>query len=92
MIWELKTHNDHNYYNAYIFKFNPQASKISNLIKRQIQILAHLEKNHKDQTARRGLRLTESKIDRLIRYYKKTNKLSKDWKYDKTKAKLLVGN
>jgi len=65
---------------------------LSFLIKRQIQILAHLEKNHKDQTARRGLRLTESKIDRLIRYYKKNNRLPKDWKYDKTKAKLLVGN
>ncbi len=62
------------------------------LIKRQIEILKHLEGNHKDQTAKRGLRLTESKINRLIRYYKKSGKLSKDWKYDKNKAKLLVGS
>jgi small subunit ribosomal protein S15 len=65
---------------------------ISSLIKRQIEILKHLEDNHKDQTARRGLRLTESKINRLIKYYKKKGKLSNDWKYDKSKAKLLVGS
>lgn len=65
---------------------------LSSLIKRQIEILKHLETNHKDQTARRGLRLTESKINRLIKYYKKNKTLPEDWKYDKTKAKLLVGN
>ena len=36
-------------------------------------------------------RLTESKINRLVKYYKKTGKLSKTWVYDKDKAKLLVG-
>tara|TARA_Y100000310_G_scaffold339544_1_gene432543 strand:- start:1369 stop:1827 length:459 start_codon:yes stop_codon:yes gene_type:complete len=65
---------------------------LSSLIKRQIEILKHLENNHKDQTSKRGLGLTESKINRLVRYYKKNGKLSKDWKYDKNKAKLLVSN
>ena len=65
---------------------------LTSLIKRQIEILKHLENNHKDQTAKRGLRLTESKINRLIKYYKKKGKLSNDWKYDKSKAKLLVGS
>jgi len=62
------------------------------LIKKQIQILKHFEKNKQDQTAKRGLQLTESKINRLIKYYKKTKKLAKDWKYDKSKARLLVGS
>jgi len=62
------------------------------LIKKQIQIIKHFEKNKQDQTAKRGLQLTESKINRLIKYYKKTKKLAKDWKYDKSKARLLVGS
>jgi small subunit ribosomal protein S15 len=62
-----------------------------NLIKRQIQIIKHFEKNKQDKTAKRGLQLTESKINRLIKYYKKSGKLSRSWKYDKSKAKLLVG-
>ena len=65
---------------------------LSCLIKRQIEILKHLESNHKDQTAKRGLRLTESKVNRLVKYYKKSGRLSKEWKYDKNKAKLLVGS
>ena len=41
-------------------------------------------------TAKRGFQLTESKINRLVKYYKKTNKMPKDWKFDRAKAKLLV--
>ncbi|MBT4334813.1 30S ribosomal protein S15 [archaeon] len=63
---------------------------VSSLIKREIVILEHIEKNKQDQTARRGLILTDSKIKALVRYYKKTGRLAKDWKYDKKKAKLLV--
>lgn len=63
---------------------------LSFLIKRQIQLTKHLEANHKDYTAKRGLQLTESKIKRLVKYYKKTKVLPKDWMFDRTKAKLLV--
>jgi small subunit ribosomal protein S15 len=62
------------------------------LIKRQIDILKHFESNKQDKTAKRGLQLTESKINRLIRYYKKSKRLPADWKYDKNKARLLVEN
>lgn len=61
-----------------------------NLIKKDIAIMKHRETNKKDMTSKRGLILTESKIHRLVKYYKKTGKLSKDWKYDRAKAKLLV--
>lgn len=60
------------------------------LIKRGIAINKHLEGNKKDETARRGLILTESKIRRLVKYYKKTGKLSSDWKYDPKRASMFI--
>ncbi len=60
------------------------------LIKREIDIMKHIETNKKDMTAKRGLQLTDSKIRRLVKYYKRTGKLSKDWAYDKKNAKLLL--
>lgn len=61
------------------------------LIKRSVFIRKHLEKNKHDEPAKRGLTLTESKIKRLIKYYKKSKKLAADWKYDAKQAELLVG-
>jgi len=61
-----------------------------NLIRKSVFIRKHLENNHKDQTAKRGLILTESKIRRLAKYHIKANKLPANWKYDPEKIKLLV--
>jgi len=60
------------------------------LIKRSISIKKHLEENHKDKVAKRGLQLTESKIRRLVKYYKKTKKLPVDWKYEPAKIRLFI--
>jgi small subunit ribosomal protein S15 len=60
------------------------------LIKKSILIRKHLEQNHKDETANRGLQLTESKIKRLIKYYKRTGKIQEGWKYDPEKTKLII--
>jgi len=60
------------------------------LIKKQLNILKHLESNKKDMPAKRGLQLTENKINKLIKYYKKEGILDKGWIYDRQKAKLLV--
>ncbi len=60
------------------------------LIRKAIMIKKHLDANHKDMPALRGLQLTESKIKRLVKYYKKTNKLTSAWKYDPEKVKLLI--
>lgn len=38
------------------------------LIKKEINILKHLERNKKDEVSKRGLLLTESKIRRLTKY------------------------
>ena len=60
------------------------------LIKKSIEIRKHLETNRKDEPAKRGLMLTESKINRLVKYYKSTGVLAKEWKYDPKKVKLLI--
>ena len=60
------------------------------LVKKEINIMKHLEANKKDMPAKRGLQLTESKINRLVKYYKKKGVLDKNWVYDREKAKLLV--
>ncbi len=60
------------------------------LIVRLIAIKKHLEKNKQDQTAKRGLLLTDSKIRRLVKYYKKTKKLPVDWKFNAEKARMYI--
>lgn len=60
------------------------------VIKKAIRLMKHLDNFRKDQTVKRGLIITESKINRLAKYYKRTGKLPADWKYDRTKAKMLV--
>ncbi|MAG47011.1 30S ribosomal protein S15 [archaeon] len=61
------------------------------LIRKDIKIMEHMEENKKDMFAKRGLNLTESKINRLVKYYKKSGRLDKTWKYNRNNAKLLVG-
>jgi len=60
------------------------------LIKRAIEIHTHMLKNKKDMTAKRGLQLTESKIKRLIAYYKNNNIIPHDWSYSIDQAKFLI--
>jgi len=60
------------------------------LMKKSILVRKHLEANHKDQPAHRGLSLTESKIRRLIKYYKRNGSIAVDWKYDPAKLKMYT--
>ena len=61
---------------------------LSNLIHKAVKIRKHIEGHSKDKVNRRGLQLTESKIKRLIKYYKKSGRLPADYIYDPEKAKL----
>jgi len=63
---------------------------LMNLIKKAANLLEHMEKNKKDQTAKYGYRLTISKIRRLSNYYKKKGAIPKEWYYSEETAKLLV--
>ncbi|MFP4403061.1 MAG: 30S ribosomal protein S15 [Candidatus Woesearchaeota archaeon] len=60
------------------------------VIKTNIKIKKHLEENKQDKVAKRGLQIAESKIKRLVNYYKKSKKLPKDWKYNPEKIRLLI--
>lgn len=64
--------------------------ELANLVKKALSIRKHLEENHKDLEAKKGLNRTESKIYRLIKYYKKKKKLAPDFKYDPEKVRTLV--
>ncbi len=61
-----------------------------NLIRRSVKIQKHLEENHKDQSARRGLLLTTSKIGRLTKYYKDQGMLPQDWTLDTKSLRLYA--
>ncbi len=51
------------------------------LIRRAVRIRKHLEEHPKDMSAKRGLILVESKIHRLVKYYKRVGKLPPDFEY-----------
>lgn len=60
------------------------------LIKKSITLKKHLDNNAQDKGALRGYQLTESKIRRLIKYYKQSKKLPTDWKYDPKRIALIL--
>ena len=64
---------------------------LTNLMRKAVRLGEHLKINKKDVHNTRALRLTESKILRLVKYYRANNVLSEDWKYSLADAKLLVG-
>jgi len=60
------------------------------LMKRSIAIRKHLDTNRKDEAAHRGLNLTDCKIRRLVKYYKRIGRLAADWKYEPAKLKMYT--
>ena len=63
---------------------------LTSLIRKEITIIKHLESNKHDMPSRRGLQLTESKIKRLTKYYKRNGVLPADWKYSREQAKITI--
>ncbi len=64
---------------------------VTSLMKRAAAIHKHLVENKHDETAKRGLHLTESKIRRFVKYYKRNGRIAEDWKYDLAQAGYLLG-
>ena len=60
------------------------------LLKKAINLRAHLGRNKRDSTNKHGLEIIESRIRRLGKYYSRKGKLPSDWKYDVEKAKLII--
>lgn len=69
----------------------PLPEDVLALLRKVNDIKEHLIGNHKDQPANRGLTLTESKILRLVRYYKRTGRIAKDWNYNPKQIKMYLG-
>jgi small subunit ribosomal protein S15 len=54
---------------------------LDKLVKKALGLQRHLRTHNSDRRNVRSLELIESKIHRLSRYYKKRDKIEKDWKY-----------
>ena len=64
-------------------KLSPEVPEdLISLFRRYAAIRKHIDANKHDETAARGLSLTESKINRLTKYYKRTGRVPEDWKFD----------
>ena len=60
------------------------------LIKKAINLRDHLKANHKDLNNNNALIRVESKIRRLVVYYKSKGRLATNWFYNPDEAALLV--
>ena len=55
------------------------------LFKKYAGLKKHLEANRHDESASRGVLLTESKINRLVKYYKRSGRIPEAWKFDSSR-------
>ncbi len=62
------------------------------LMKKAVNLRRHLEEHPKDYHAKKGLIEIESKIHRLVKYYKRIGKLPPDWRYSPDRAKLIISS
>jgi small subunit ribosomal protein S15 len=60
------------------------------LMRRAINVNGHMAENKKDMATNRNLQLIESKIRRLVKYYKRNEILPQDWQYSLKNAELLI--
>ena len=79
---------------THILQDNDVAPKVPedlyNLIVKALNLREHLEDNKKDLHNRRALQLTESKIRRLVKYYKGRGVLQEEWTYRLERAETLI--
>lgn len=60
------------------------------LFRKAVRMREHLKANKKDIHNRTKLSHTESKIMRLVKYYKRIGKVPADWRYDPEQVALLI--
>ena len=63
---------------------------LMNLMRKAVKLHKHVAVNKQDKHNTRSMKLTESKIRRLVAYYKRMKKLPTDWYYTPEGAALLV--
>lgn len=64
--------------------------ELINQIKKIIAIKKHIDKNNKDNITKKTFQNANSKLQKIIKYYKKENKLPEGWKYKPEEAEKLV--
>ncbi len=62
---------------------------LANLLKRQKRMVRHLEKHRGDKKNVHSLQLLESRIHRLIKYYRRIGKLPPDFEYKPVSATFM---
>lgn len=62
---------------------------LRNLIERTKEVRNHLNENSNDSSAVHGLEQLESKIRRLVKYYKEEDSLPEDWNYKPEKGEMM---
>jgi small subunit ribosomal protein S15 len=60
------------------------------LMRTAINLQTHLQENRKDLANKRNLQMVESKIRRIVKYYKREGRLPADWQYSIANAELLI--
>jgi small subunit ribosomal protein S15 len=61
-----------------------------NLMRKALRLRKHIEVNKKDVHNKRSLQLTESKIRRLVKYYKRETVLPDEWRYKPEIAEFIM--
>ncbi len=64
---------------------------IFNLLVQAVSVHRHIAATKKDFKSKHAVDRIESKIRRLVKFYKRDKKLPKDWEYSLEKAKMIVG-
>ncbi len=65
-------------------------SDLMDLMKKAVNLNAHISKNKQDVNNTIRLRRTESKIWRLTKYYIRKGSLPEGWRYDPKQAELII--
>ena len=68
----------------------PVPDDLANLMRRSLALRGHLREHPRDTHNMRGLQMMESRVRRLVKYYKRTGRLPYEWKYSEATAKLLI--
>ena len=61
-----------------------------NLMRKALRVRKHVEVNKKDEHNKRSLHLTESKIRRLVKYYRREKVLPEEWQYKPEIAEFIM--
>ena len=69
---------------------NKLPEDLQNLMRKALGLRKHLGVNTRDIHNKRSLQLTESKIRRLAKYYKRERVLPEDWKYKPETAEVIM--